>query len=117
MGHECQNRAVRLIASTDMDDARFTTYKDPETGVEKFCAIGNLRLSKDNVNSGYKRATVDIMDLDDKTMVSSQILKILKINLPKTFSEVQDERGHDVLPYHIFMPFKLFDFTKLAFKT
>lgn len=73
MGHECQNRAVRLAASTDMDDARFTSFKDPITGLEKFGAIGNLRLSKDGRNTGYKRATVDFMDLNDKTMESKSI--------------------------------------------
>lgn len=109
VGHECQNRAVRLLSSTDLNDARFTTYRDPETGIDKFCAIGNLRLTKDNINSGYNRATVDIVDLDDKTMVLSQISKVRKINLPKTFSEIRNDKGETSLPYHIFMPFKLLD--------
>lgn len=53
MGHECQNRAVQLAASEDMKDARFTLFKDPATGLYKLGAIGNLRISKDALNTGY----------------------------------------------------------------
>lgn len=53
------------------------------------------------------------MDLDDRLIASKQTIKILKINLPKTFLETKP----DEVPYHLFMPFKLFDLQKMAFKT
>jgi hypothetical protein len=53
------------------------------------------------------------MDLDDRMIASKQTIKILKINLPKTFLETKT----DEVPYHLFMPFRMFDFQKMAFKT